>query len=406
MNLPIQKLAVADTTAPLEHFAKNGYYQVGNQVFNHKIMALQYATATKQSVNWNFNNKVYDSLDWIKQDSIGLLSMYKMRAEQLRNKYDYLILCWSGGADSTAMLESFLHNNILLDEVVILWPVSRTRGRYTPNWNTHSFNMPSEWELAVVPQLEKIKKDYPKLKITICDTMDKLETNEYRDDTVLVCEKHNYGSIQRWRQLDEVARKRSEKYHNVAILLGVSPVHVANLDDKYLVTFFTDSFVSPGSKSDRTQDGWLRNVEFFYMTPDMPELMRKQAHVMLEHMKMNPQAKKYVSAMTMTKHRTLKMVYNPDSEIFRQYRKSLLYPNYDINTFQVRKQEDTHDRADWFEWFFQDPHSEPFLLPWRSAVKAHQNLIDPKFFQIVNGRVADYMEFCTKFYIVGKLNDI
>lgn len=40
--------SVVDTIAPFEHFAKNGYYTVGNKIFNHKIHALQEATRIKQ----------------------------------------------------------------------------------------------------------------------------------------------------------------------------------------------------------------------------------------------------------------------------------------------------------------------------------------------------------------------
>jgi hypothetical protein len=402
MNLSDQNLIVADTAAPLHHFAKNGYYQVGNRVFNHKILALQHATATKQSVHWNFNSEVYDSMDWTQKDSMSLLDMYRTRAEQVRNKYDYLILCWSGGGDSTTMLESFLHNNILIDEVVIMWPVSQSRGRYTAEWNTDSTNVLSEWELAIVPKLERLRIKYPNLKITICDTMSELNKNEYCDDTVLIVEKHNYGAIQRWRQLDQVARERSEKHNSVAIVLGVSPITTCNLDNKYLAAFFLDDHVNPGSKSDQTLDGWTRNVEYFYMTPDMPELVRKQAHVILEHMNVYPPAKNYVDTWIMTKTRKFEVTNRVDPEILRQYRKKLLYPNYDINTFQVRKQEDTHNRADWFEWFFKNPHAEEFVAPWRSAIQQHQALIDPKFLTYSQERCVGYVTFCSKLHIIGK----
>ena len=132
---------IIDTTAPLNHFAKNGYYTVGNKIFNHNIYAYQEATKTNSDVNWHFNDEVFLKQDWKTPIQIPLLELYRMRAEQLRQKYDYLILCWSGGGDSTTMLESFLDNNIHLDEVVLLWPLKQTKGRYTVTANNDSTNM-------------------------------------------------------------------------------------------------------------------------------------------------------------------------------------------------------------------------------------------------------------------------
>jgi hypothetical protein len=41
-----------------------------------------------------------------------------MRAEDLREKYEYVVLCLSGGIDSRNVFESFYNNNILIDEIV------------------------------------------------------------------------------------------------------------------------------------------------------------------------------------------------------------------------------------------------------------------------------------------------
>ena len=146
-----ESLIVADTTAHLSFFAKNGYYQVGQRVFNHKVYALQEATRTGKDVSWNFNRLTYDSLDWTQTNGRSLQDLYRDRAWQLRQKYKWHCLAWSGGGDSTTVLDSFLLNNIHLDEIVILWPHSRLRGRYTASTDTRPQNMASEWDFAIEP---------------------------------------------------------------------------------------------------------------------------------------------------------------------------------------------------------------------------------------------------------------
>lgn len=397
-------LVVADTTAPLHHFAKNGYYVVGQKIFNHKVLALQEATKTKQDIHWFFNNREFDSLDWRKPSRIPLLDLYRMRAWQLRQKYKYLILAWSGGGDSTTALESFLHNGIPLDEVVIMWPRSQTQGRYRPSMDTRPENMVSEWDFAIQPRLEKLRRDYPNLKITIRDVLANPNTCEHDDDTILISEKHSYSVIQRWRELDVVIREATEKHDNTACILAVNPAEIAMIG-KYVATWFSDSAANTGSKSDYTLAGWPRNIEYFYWTPDMPEIVREQAHVMTDYLNAFPECRQYIDRYEIGPDRSIKKTVSVDVESTRRFRKMLVYPTYPLQTFQVRKQEDTHYHATWFHWFHSNPHAAEYEAPWRAAISAHQNLIDPSWFKIKDGKVISYHEFRSKFYIIGKLTD-
>jgi hypothetical protein len=62
--------------------------------------------------------KVYDMFEWHKEPSETYHTLKKHRALQLRDMYDHIILYHSGGSDSTTVLNSFLNNNIQIDEVV------------------------------------------------------------------------------------------------------------------------------------------------------------------------------------------------------------------------------------------------------------------------------------------------
>jgi hypothetical protein len=63
--------------------------------------------------------KGLDSIDWSVEPKESFAELKKQRALQLRNSYKYLILYYSGGSDSTTVLNTFLDNNIPLDEVII-----------------------------------------------------------------------------------------------------------------------------------------------------------------------------------------------------------------------------------------------------------------------------------------------
>lgn len=396
-----QIIKAEDTAAPLEFFKKNGFYAVGDKVFNHKIMAMQYATSSRQTMTWNFNDRDYSQINWRQRLGVGLREIYRLRAQQLRSKYQYLILAWSGGGDSTQMLESFLQNNIPVDEVVIIWPVSKTRGKYRAVADTSSNNMISEWDFSIKPKLDEILGRFPDLKITIADVFSDMTAREDADDTVLITEKHSFASIQRFRALDAIIEKRIEEHHNVATVLGVGPAEMF-VYDNWLAVQFTDVATNPGSKSDYTLRGWPRNMEFFYWTPDFPEIPREQAHAMMDHLKCFPSDIKKLPRLVLDKDRTFKVTHSPPHEPYRNLYKSVIYPDYNTNTFQVVKPTDTHMYHTNYEWFHRDPHSREFTEPWESAVRAHQALISPEFFKMHDGRVVGYSVLTSKPYIVDR----
>jgi hypothetical protein len=87
-----------------------GYYRVGFKKFFNKTLALLENHKTGYEVQWIFNDNIYDKIDWTIPIRESLLDLYRRRAEQLRNKYDYLALYFSGGADSINILHAFIDN--------------------------------------------------------------------------------------------------------------------------------------------------------------------------------------------------------------------------------------------------------------------------------------------------------
>ena len=395
---------ILDSTAPLSFFAKNGYYSIGDAVAVHAVPAYQEATRTKLPIKWNFNDEVYNNFDWRSRLNLPITELYRRRAQQLRDKYDYLILWFSGGADSTTVLESFVNNGIHLDEVVVTWARTQTAGKYTPNFNTDPSNFKSEWDFSIEPKLQWLAKNHPNVRITVLDHMGELDPFEDYADTWTVVEKHNYASIQRQRISDQSLRERSSRYKNVASIAGCNPPEVAICDGKWLAVYFNNVLASGGNgKSDYLLDGTPRNVEYFYWSPDCPEMLREQGHIILDRLNSDRAARELFTTYGM-RSKGYDYGLGPDvHEARRTLIKSLVYPNWDLSTFQVKKPTDFYIECENYEWFFSNPESNAYLQAWKSAINSQYALIDKSWFGEKN-RTLNYLRpFYSKFHIIGQL---
>ena len=85
----------------------------------------------------------------------------RQRAQELRNTYGYLRLWFSGGADSQTALDSFVNNNIHLDEIIVT--------TFPDNINNTTPTSTSDREIAIaaIPALQQIKQKLALTKITI-----------------------------------------------------------------------------------------------------------------------------------------------------------------------------------------------------------------------------------------------
>ena len=101
------------------------YYTTDKSTFIGKIEALEYAQKNNQSVYFYYYDDVYSKIDWTIEPPGNLDFYYKEQAQRLRDEYDYLILAYSGGADSTNILETFHYNNIKLDKILMVGAFSQ-----------------------------------------------------------------------------------------------------------------------------------------------------------------------------------------------------------------------------------------------------------------------------------------
>ena len=89
-----------------------GFYQVGNNTFYSKVEATEYSNRVRLPIHWNFNDQAFAQFDWLQEPPVSLEQLYMTRAQQIRERYDYIVVWYSGGADSNNVLQSFLKSGL------------------------------------------------------------------------------------------------------------------------------------------------------------------------------------------------------------------------------------------------------------------------------------------------------
>ena len=264
---------------------RQGVYKVGDLMFINKSDALIVASKTNQDVTWHFNDTVFSSIDWSIPIETSLPELYKRRAQQLRDKYDYLSLFFSGGVDSTNVLHSFIDNDIFLDEIVMYRPA-----KLVPKANTHdktTSNIYSEIEFAAIPHLQKYLKN-SKTKVRFIDIDD--STEQFFNNSNLLSQFYTVNKMTTLG-IAKIAMCTTDSIWNNLYNSGKKVAHIQGVD-KPIINFengeyifqFGDAAMSFNfvSSENTAENEMLLNHqyhEFFYWTPDLPELVIKQCQV-------------------------------------------------------------------------------------------------------------------------------
>ena len=324
------------STTPVKNtFDHLGYYQVGKKKFYNKTLALIESYRTRHAPSWVFNDDVYASIDWTIPIEENLASIYRRRAQQLRDRYDHLVLYYSGGADSTNILHAFIDNKIFLDEIVMQLPEL-----VKPKLNTTDLtngNIHSEIEYAAAPHLNQYSSQLAGTVIRYQDFSKNVIELLQKDnwfDSVPMSTNITVSGI--GRQLASVADakvlKLCEQGRSVAQIIGIDkPLVTFDGNDYYAYFMDLNATHSPsvditfaGKPSDLL--GVSYTTEFFYWTPDMPEIVVKQAQEIKRECELDS-VKKQLWTQSQGRHITE----------FRSVMHPIIYPAWTEPVFQTDK---------------------------------------------------------------------
>lgn len=270
-----------------------GEYCVGNLRFINKYDALVFATQTNQSVTWDFNDAVFSCFDWTIPIAESIDELYKQRAQQLRDKYDYVSLFFSGGVDSTNILHAFIDNDIQLDEVVMFKPKSYV---HNPNATVLSDNLYSELDLAALPHLRKYA-DGKGIKVRTIYFEDAF--NALLQNDSYATQFHRINTLSP-NSLARVAMAATDPDWIALYDSGKNVAHIQGIERPFLTVdngayscHFKDLPINLVFEPDGTNElaekiKKHQHQEFFYWTPDLPKVAIKQAQITKQVWSANP----------------------------------------------------------------------------------------------------------------------
>lgn len=253
-----------------------GLYHVGDRAFASKLEAIQYQRQCGLPLTWHYQELEFAQHDWTQEPTQSLWELYSERAHQLRQQYQYIILLYSGGADSENVLQAFERNGIMVDEIRIAYA-----GDYT-DANSLRVLMNLELHHVAIPRARALQTQWPNLKVTVVGMDDMIEQslNDYTNDSL------HFGNNMSWslwqRQRFGMTKKQSHTWmpqlqgdHQIAILWGKDKTFVNKVNGRYAVQFI-----------DRHLNGNLEPLpdncqhEYFYWGKDCAQILIKQGHVL------------------------------------------------------------------------------------------------------------------------------
>jgi hypothetical protein len=330
-------------------FNDNVFWKVADNKFHNKFDALKSATQLDTNVSFHFYDDTFEKYNKSLLGNQNLNDLYRQRAQQLRDEYDYLILYFSGGSDSYNVLRSFIDNNIKLDEVCVKWPMLAVdKELYIPNTtDTSAFNYLSEWNYAIKPVLESLKQTHPEIKIEIVDWTDNFNSKIYTEE--------NFRKANTWNDVEigfTISSSKNEiplldQGKRVASIYGIDKPVVASINGNWLCCFL-DTAMGVGTPMDHNRN----SIEYFYWTPKMPSIPLEQAYVLCNYIDHHPEIKQFYfseNAVNWTQKEK-----NIALSIQSNITKSVIYSTWD-GKFQTDKPAQ-EDRADKQSWIFN--HSE------------------------------------------------
>ena len=304
------------------------YYTQDGSKFDSKVEALEYGLKTGTPVYFYYYDDLYSKLNWKVEPIQSLDYYYLEQAKRIRDQYDYVILCYSGGYDSSNILETFYYNNIKLDKIVTVGAFEQDTHKFSDenhNGEVYYNVLPYISELGLNDILQVL--DYSKL---FNNTRDFSILN-HNESWVDLCggwfSPHNWF----WYDIEKYVVPEHFRNKRVCIIFGKDKPSLFSLGDSMLSGFqFRDTPVnSYASTLQRRNEGGNIHRLDFYWDPTYPEILLKQLHVL----------RKYYTLTKYVKHDELESVpiigdKNVNSLIYN-LRKPILFKSSKSKTFKL-----------------------------------------------------------------------
>jgi hypothetical protein len=258
-----------------------GFYTVGNYKTYSKLEAIELSGKFKKPVEWKFNQVEFENFDWTVEPPGSLEFWYKQRAQEIRNKYDYIVVWYSGGADSHNVLMSFVRNNIFVDEIAQYHNLNGNKGNKNTYLNEEVFatSAPITQDLIANNPLYRYTK-HRLVDLSDIQTKILLDNSNKWDYFYKIGTYPSPNTLAKSYLREVISDYVSliEQGKRVCFLFGSEKPIVQQHNSRWYVSFqdMLDNAVSP--RTQMLNREWEHD-ELFYWSDTMPQLVAKQAHV-------------------------------------------------------------------------------------------------------------------------------
>jgi hypothetical protein len=265
-----------------------GFYECGDFQTYSKLEVIEHANDSGKTPTWNFNKDIYSSWNWLVEPDEDLWELYRQRAQQIRDKYDHVVVMFSGGADSSNVLDVFLRNGIKVDELASYHQLGGSNS--TDNY------MDSEIFKVAYPRITALLKDHPDIKYRMIDwsqlVLDllqepaEIENFVYTQNKFLtpsnICRSYLRDHVEEWRNIIESGR-------SLCLVWGANkPSLRVNADSKTCYAYHdSNDFLVPVGVQNQNRSDY--HDELFYNPGNTPVIACKQAHLIRNACRENPE---------------------------------------------------------------------------------------------------------------------
>lgn len=376
---------------------KFGYYSVGNQIFKSKIDAFVTGTKTGVHPKWHFCDDVWGTVNWTQEPETSILDLYKLRAQQIRNSYDRVVIYYSGGCDSQTLVEAFVDAGCFIDEIVTVWHRDINNNPILNTSVTDARNYEAEFELRAKEGIEWIQKISPGTKIVyqdrsgditkIYESFDGEEWLQGQRDVTNAMFKSRWALTYSRDQLIQLDRGIK-----TAVVYGVDKPRVCIKDGNYCA-YFLDSVSNQIGDAGMNRPEYDNYEElFFYWSPDLPEIVVKQTHMIMKWFEANPLLR---PVLAWPNHNIA------HRNTYETIVKGLIYPRWDLGNFQVAKP--SHSLfCDYDQWFYTKLKDTTAFQVWNKGLDYVIDNVDAKYLQYTfDGMFNGFVGSITDHFVVG-----
>lgn len=254
------------------------YYFSDNTKIDSKIIALEYEKIKKETSILYYHDEFYDNVNWKIEPNNTLSYYYLEQAKKIRDEYNYIILCYSGGIDSTNILETFFYNKIKLDKIITLGAISQD------DFFGSDQNHNGELYYNVFPYIKKLGLENIFQVIDYTDFFVDLQSPMFATPDWI----NNVGNwfspnLWIWRDLHKYVIPEHLKKQKVAIIFGRDKP-ILNRDEQGYYFNFPDVILNTYGFSKGSENVDIIN---FYWDPTFPEILIKQLHILKKFKTLN-----------------------------------------------------------------------------------------------------------------------